>query len=187
MGFNASPACPYDKSGVKIMVRTEHFQCDNDREKQTYSDKIPSTCHFFHHKAKTDLPGIQPMSQRLKPEIYPHSSLYENTFRISRRTHCLYIINTNPSILCREIIAVCYDNHTKHIEKPCGQYADLLKRKRHVLSVRCTAPRNQKCHTSVSTRRTNVKIVLQLFYEVLMKVNLIKPQLKLKCCHYSLL
>jgi hypothetical protein len=23
--FNASPACPYDKSGVKIMVRTEHF------------------------------------------------------------------------------------------------------------------------------------------------------------------
>jgi len=24
-GFNASPACPYDKSGVKIMVRREHF------------------------------------------------------------------------------------------------------------------------------------------------------------------
>lgn len=171
MGFNASPACPYDKSGVKIMVRTEHFQSGNGREKQTYSDKIPSNCYFFHHKAKTDLPGIQPISQRLKPEIYPHSSLYENIFRILHRTHCLYIINTNLLMLCREIIAVYYENHKKHIEKPCGQHADLLKRTRHVLSVRCTAPRNQKCHTSASTRRKNVKIVLQLFYEVLMNVN----------------
>jgi len=141
-GFNASPSCPYDKSSAKIMVRTEHFWSDNDREKQIYSDKNPPPCHFFHHKSKTDLTGIQPISHRPKQEIYPHSSLYENTFPISQRTQCLYIINTNLLTPCREIIAVYNENHTKHSEKPWGQFADLLKRTRHVLSVRCIAPRN---------------------------------------------
>jgi len=32
-------------------------------------------------------------------------------------------------MLCREIIAVCFENHTKHINTLCGQNVELLNAK----------------------------------------------------------
>jgi hypothetical protein len=40
----------------------EHWYNDNDREKLTFLDKNLSQCHFVHHKAHMDWPGIEPRS-----------------------------------------------------------------------------------------------------------------------------
>jgi len=38
----------------------------------------------------------------------------------------MYVIKTSQLMLCREIMAVCSQIHTKHINSVCGQNVELL-------------------------------------------------------------
>jgi hypothetical protein len=52
--------------------------------------------------------------------------LYLKTQSVPRSKHCASVIKTSQLMLCREIIAVCCDIHTKHINTLCGQNVELL-------------------------------------------------------------
>jgi phage terminase large subunit len=43
-----------------------------------------------------------------------------------KEVSCRSVIKTSQLMLYREIIAVCSEIHTKHINKPCGQNVELL-------------------------------------------------------------
>jgi hypothetical protein len=45
---------------------------------------------------------------------------------VPRSKHSFWIIKTSHLMLCREIIAVCFEVHTKHINALCGQNVELL-------------------------------------------------------------
>jgi len=45
---------------------------------------------------------------------------------VPRSKHEVSVIKTNQLILHREIIAVCSEIHTKHINTPCGQNAEFV-------------------------------------------------------------
>ena len=45
---------------------------------------------------------------------------------VPRSKHCVSVIKTSQLMLYREIIAVCSQIHTKHINTLCGQNAELL-------------------------------------------------------------
>ena len=49
-----------------------------------------------------------------------------NVDRSSVETHCVSVIKTSQLKLYREIIAVCSEIHTKHINTVCGQNVELL-------------------------------------------------------------
>ena len=54
------------------------------------------------------------MSLQIKTQSVPHSK------------HSVLAIQTNQFMLCREIIAVCSEINTKHINTLCGQNVELL-------------------------------------------------------------
>ena len=43
-----------------------------------------------------------------------------------QQIHLVRLIKTNQFMLCREIITVCSDIHTKHINTLCGQNVELF-------------------------------------------------------------
>ena len=45
---------------------------------------------------------------------------------VPRSKHCVSVIKTSQLMLYREIIAVCFQIHTKHINALCGQNVELL-------------------------------------------------------------
>jgi len=45
----------------------------------------------------------------------------EDPVRTAQQTHTVSVMETSQLILYREIIAVCSQNHTKHINTLCGQ------------------------------------------------------------------
>ena len=45
---------------------------------------------------------------------------------VPRSEHCVCVIKTSQLMLYREIIAVCSQIHTKHINTLCGQNVELL-------------------------------------------------------------
>ena len=47
----ASPACPSDKSSVKIKMSMEHWWNDTDKRKRMCLKKNLSQCHCVHHKS----------------------------------------------------------------------------------------------------------------------------------------
>ena len=47
-------------------------------------------------------------------------------FFIPRSKHTQSLIKTSRLMLCREIISVCSEIHTKHINTVCGQNVELL-------------------------------------------------------------
>ena len=72
-----------------------------------------------------------------RPEVLQHTnkcytSVINTTFILytmvfmSALTYCVYHCIYNQLMLCREIIAVCSEIHTKHINTLCGQNAELL-------------------------------------------------------------
>ena len=42
------------------------------------------------------------------------------------KTRCIWVIKTSQLMLYREIMAVCSEIHTKHINTLCGQNVELL-------------------------------------------------------------
>jgi len=57
------------------------------------------------------------------PEIYLK---YAYSVRIPQGTPPVFVIQTSQLMLYREIIAVCSEIHTKHINALCGQNVELL-------------------------------------------------------------
>jgi hypothetical protein len=51
---------------------------------------------------------------------------YKYRDRTAQWTHSISVIETNQLMLYREIIAVCSEIHTKHINTRCGQNVELL-------------------------------------------------------------
>jgi hypothetical protein len=49
--------------------------------------------------------------------------LYNNTLRISQKTHYVSTTEPNRLILFRETVAVYCENHAEHIDTLCGQNA----------------------------------------------------------------
>ena len=54
------------------------------------------------------------------------TDLYLNTQSVPRSKHSVSLIQTSQLILYREIIAVCSQIHTKHVNTLCGQDVGLL-------------------------------------------------------------
>jgi len=52
------------------------------------------------------------------------SELYIKTQSVPRSKHSVCVIKTSQLMLYREIIAVCSQIHTKHINTVCGQNVD---------------------------------------------------------------
>ena len=51
--------------------------------------------------------------------------LYIKTQSVPRSKHSVSVIQTSQLMLYREIIAVCSEIHTKHINTRCGQKVEL--------------------------------------------------------------
>jgi len=64
--------------------------------------------------------------------------LYINIQSVPRSKHSVYVIKTSQLMLYREIMAVCSDIHTKHINTVCGQNVELLSVKLVVHKERVT-------------------------------------------------
>ena len=52
--------------------------------------------------------------------------VFKNPDRKSQQTHSVSVIKTSQLMLYREIMAVCSEIHTKHINTVCGQNVELL-------------------------------------------------------------
>ena len=57
---HAAPACPYDKSRVKMKISMEHCWKDTDRGRPMYLEKYQYQCHFVYHKCHMNWPDIEP-------------------------------------------------------------------------------------------------------------------------------
>jgi len=57
---------------------------------------------------------------------YHYPKLYINTQSVPRSKHSVSVIKTSQLMLYREIMAVCSEIHTKHINTLCGQNVELL-------------------------------------------------------------
>jgi hypothetical protein len=93
--------------------------------------------HFIHHKSHTDWSGIErglrgdrPATSRLIQRTVLNTKFNLNyTLNIQsvpRSKHSVSVIQTSHLTLYREIIAVCSEIHTKHINTLCGQNIELL-------------------------------------------------------------
>jgi hypothetical protein len=65
-------------------------------------------------------------NQQLHFKHYDYSELYINTKCVPHSKHSVPVIKTSQLMLYREIIAVCSQIHTKHINTLCGQNVQLL-------------------------------------------------------------
>ena len=59
-------------------------------------------------------------------EVTDEYGLYIKTQSVPRSKHSVFVIKTSKLMLYREIIAVCSQIHTKHINTLCGQNVELL-------------------------------------------------------------
>jgi len=51
--------------------------------------------------------------------------ILKDSVRTAQQTHSISVIQTSQLMLYREIIAVCTEIHTKHINALCGQNVEL--------------------------------------------------------------
>jgi len=51
--------------------------------------------------------------------------VYKDPVRTTQQTHSISVIQTSQLMLYREIIAVCSEIHTTHINTLCGQNVEL--------------------------------------------------------------
>ena len=68
---------------------------------------------------------------------WDHEFLCIKIQSVPRSKHCVSVIQTSQLMLYREIIAVCSQIHTKHINTLCGQSVELLNVKLAVYIVTC--------------------------------------------------
>jgi len=77
--------------------------------------EIIAVCSQIHTKRINTLCGqnVELMNVKL--------AVYKDPVRTAQKTHSVSVIKTSQLMLCREIIAVCSQIHTKHIYTLCGQ------------------------------------------------------------------
>jgi hypothetical protein len=74
-----------------------------------------------------DWPGIERGFPRWEDVTDPDKpQLYLNIQSVPRSKHSVSVIWTNQLILYREIMAVCSEIHTKHINTLCGQNVEFV-------------------------------------------------------------
>ena len=56
---------------------------------------------------------------------HTHTHTHTKTQSVPRSKHAVSVIKTSQLMLYREIIAVCSEIHTKHINTLCGQNVEL--------------------------------------------------------------
>jgi hypothetical protein len=83
--------------------------------------EIIAVCSEIHTKHINTLCGQNVEFVNVKP-----SGLYLKTQSVPRSKHSVSVIKTSQLMLYREIIAVCSEIHTKHINTLCGQNVKLL-------------------------------------------------------------
>ena len=77
----------------------------------------PATNHLSHGTAlKTKINLL-----RTKVDLFQLK-----THLVPRSKQSVLVIRTNQLMLCREIIAVCSEIHTKHINTLCGQNVEFV-------------------------------------------------------------
>jgi uncharacterized membrane protein len=62
--------------------------------------------------------------EKLTGQVEPE--LHLNIQSVPRNKHSVSVIKTSQLMLYREIMAVCSEIHTKHINTVCGQNVELL-------------------------------------------------------------
>jgi len=91
---------------------------------------VPSGVSHFSRQAKEhasnylSVPKAWPTCHSLKSKVNP---TYLEIQSVPRSKHYISVIKTSQFMLCREIIAVCSEIHTKHVNTLCGQNVELLK------------------------------------------------------------
>jgi hypothetical protein len=53
--YQASSACPSEKSSINIEMNMEFWWNNTDRGKPKYSEKNLAQCHFVYHKSHFDI------------------------------------------------------------------------------------------------------------------------------------
>ena len=66
------------------------------------------------------------LAVRLFPISSISSQFYSNIQSVPRSKHCVSVTKNSHLMLYREIMAVCSEIHTKHINTVCGQNAEML-------------------------------------------------------------
>ena len=82
--------------------------------------EIIAVCSQIHTKHTSTLCGqnVELLNVKL--------AVYKDPVRTAQKTHPVWVIKTSQLMLYREIIAVCSQIHTKHINTLCGQNLELL-------------------------------------------------------------
>jgi len=75
---------------------------------------------------------------------YVYPELYIKTQSVPRSKHSVWVIKTSQLMLYREIIAVCSQIHTRHINTMCGQNVELYIKIQSVPRSKHTPSRLQK-------------------------------------------
>jgi len=91
------------------------------------------TCPCAQHKSSTGNFAVRSRGliarATARPERerkgYQHG-LQLKTQSVPRSEHCVWVIKNSQLMLYREIMAVCFEIHTKHINVLCGQNVELL-------------------------------------------------------------
>jgi len=89
--------------------------------------EIIAVCSEIHTKHINTLCGQSVESVNVKLVVRIVTILTTDPFRTAQETLSISVIQTSQLMLHREIIAVCSEIHTKHINTLCGQNVGLLK------------------------------------------------------------
>jgi tryptophanase len=93
--------------------------------------EIIAVCSMIHTKHINTLCGQNVELLNVKPgSTYSNRWALDGTFkdpvRTAQKAHSVPVTKTSQLMLYREIIAVCSEIHTKHINTLCGQNVELL-------------------------------------------------------------
>jgi len=99
--------------------------------RQIWTNSILSKELAYGHIPNQKLLNIKYSMFNIKYSMFKTSWTKRNTVclktqSVPRSKHSVWVIKTSHLTLCRQIIAVCSDTHTKHTNKLCGENVELL-------------------------------------------------------------
>src|SRR5215470_14231415 len=113
--YRRTPSVPRSKHSVSV-IKTSQLMLYRE---------IFAVCSEIHTKHINTLCGQNVEFVNVKP-----GGLYINIQSVPRSKHSVWVIKSSQLMLYREIIAVCSEIHTKHINTLCEQNVELLNVKR---------------------------------------------------------
>ena len=118
----ATPTCPSNKSNIKVKLSMDQWWNGTDRGQLEYSQEYLTQCHFAHHKLDQEVFRYWIWASAAKGwhiakcRLWPH---VEQSCYVQRGW-------AGHLLLCGEMSAVCYKEHTKHGNTLCKQKADIF-------------------------------------------------------------